>query len=94
MARRKGELSRFGIDQGWPHQVSLPEHATTGKNLDRVHAFCKDKNLSLCPLGHLFVRDGKYWKAWCFAEAEHAEAFQKEFGGEFMTPKTRPRWPG
>lgn len=94
MARRKGELSRFRIDQGWPHQIALPEHATTGKNLDRVHAFCKDKNLSLCPLQQAFVRDGKYWYAWCFAEPEHAEAFHKEFGGEFMTPKTRPRWPG
>ncbi|WP_414462970.1 hypothetical protein [Hyphomicrobium sp. DY-1] len=90
--RRKGELSRFAMDQGWPHQVALPASATTGKNLDRVHAFCKE--LSLCKRNASFVKDGAYWIAWCFAEPEHAEAFQKRFGGEMMTPKTRPRWPG
>lgn len=27
-------------------------------------------------------------------EAVDAEAFAREFGGEIMTPKTRPKWPG
>ena len=29
----------------------------------------------------------------CFADRTHAEQFQDRFGGEFMDPKDRPRWP-
>ena len=30
----------------------------------------------------------------CIAEHEHAERFRERFGGEFLEPATRPRWPG
>jgi hypothetical protein len=30
----------------------------------------------------------------CFAEREHAELFTGRFGGEFIDPKNRPKWPG
>jgi len=30
----------------------------------------------------------------CFAEREHAEKFRARFGGEFIDPKLRPKWPG
>lgn len=92
MARRKGELNKLRIDSGWPHQVVLPASATTGKVHDAILKFCA--NLSLCPRGHVFVRDGEYQKAWCFAEAEDAAKFQARFGGEFIVTKDRPRWPG
>jgi len=29
----------------------------------------------------------------CFAEREHAEKFRARFGGEFIDPKSRPKWP-
>lgn len=92
MARRKGEMNGQRIDDGWPHQVALPASASTGKGYDVVHGFCK--NLSLAPRGHSFRRDDKDWIVWCFAEGADAEAFHREFGGELMTPKTRPKWPG
>lgn len=30
----------------------------------------------------------------CFAEAEHARLFAERFGGEMVTPETRPRRAG
>jgi hypothetical protein len=30
----------------------------------------------------------------CFAECEHAEKFRERFGGEFIDPKSCPKWPG
>lgn len=56
-----------------------------------VHFFCND--LSLCPRGHGFYREGKYYNVWCFAKREHAEQFQARFGGEFIEPTHRARWP-
>jgi hypothetical protein len=29
----------------------------------------------------------------CFAEREHAELFRERFGGEFIDPKDRLKWP-
>jgi hypothetical protein len=26
--------------------------------------------------------------------SEHAEQFRERFGGEFINPKPRPKWPG
>jgi len=92
MSRRKGELSESGIDRGWPHQVAVRASATKGAQHAAALEFCK--NLSLAPRKHSFRRDDQDWNVWCFAEEAHAQAFQREFGGEFVTPKTRPRWPG
>ena len=30
----------------------------------------------------------------CFAERAYAEQFRERFGGEFIDPKDRPKWPG
>ena len=91
MIRRKGELSTFQIDNGWPYQVALAQRLTTGRTLDVVYDFCKD--LSLCQRGHCFVRGSEYIKAWCFAEEEHALKFIARFGGEMIADEDRPRWP-
>lgn len=53
MGRRKGEISRSGIDREWPHQVAIPAFETTGKTHEALLEFCK--NLSLAPRGHTFV---------------------------------------
>ena len=92
MVRRKGEMSTFQIDNGWPHQVALAQRLTTGKTLDVVHDFCKD--LSLCQRGHCFVRGSEYIKVWCFAEEDDAQKFIARFGGEMIAVEDRPRWPG
>ena len=91
MVRRKGELSSAMIDHGWPHQVALEARLSMGDRYYTVHFFCND--LSLCPRGHGFYREGKYYNVWCFAEREHAERFQARFGGEFIEPNNRARWP-
>lgn len=91
MARRKGELSSYRIDSGWPYQVALPEAVSLGKANDVVREFCKE--LSLCPRGHTFLRDDQWFKMWCFADEEDAQKFIARFGGERLDPAKRPRWP-
>jgi hypothetical protein len=89
---RKGELSKDMIDAGWPHQVALPASRCTGANYVTIRLFCE--GLSLCECGHSFYRDDAYVSVFCFAEREHAERFRERFGGEFLDPKVRPKWPG
>lgn len=102
MSRRKGELSKGAIDRGWPHQVALPADRCTGTNHKLHRDFCAGRAkpsapegaLSLCPRGHCFRRDDTDFHIYCFAEREHAERFKDRFGGELISPKDRPRWPG
>jgi hypothetical protein len=89
---RKGELSIARIDREWPHQVALPGNRCTGHTYVTIRLFCE--GLSLCPRGHCFRRDGIDMNVFCFAERALAEHFhQARFGGEFIDPKDRPRWP-
>lgn len=91
--RQKGELSGSAIDSGWPHQVALPESTYVGRNFPIVHGFIQAEGLSLCVRGHGFFRGGEHHHVFCFAEEEHAQRFQSQFGGELLSPDTRPRWP-
>ena len=56
-----------------------------------IHLICE--GLSLGPRGHSFYRDGTDMNVFC-TEWEHAEQFRERFGGEFIDPKIRPKWPG
>jgi hypothetical protein len=87
--RRKGELSRDGIDRGWPHQVALPASACEGGGYKVIHDFCRD--LSLCPRGHSVVHGGEWYHVYCFAKPEDAEKFLQRFGGEKFNPKHQGR---
>lgn len=89
MGRRKGEMTAASVDQGWPHQVALTEGQCGGARHADVHAFCL--NLSLCPRGHSVYSAGMWFQVFCFAEAEHAAAFQAKFGGEPFDPRDRGR---
>jgi hypothetical protein len=85
---RKGELGKDAIDCDWP----LPAPRCTGRNYVTMHLFCE--GFSLCPRGHSFRRDNIDINVFCFAKREDAELFQVRFGGEFIDPKDRPKWPG
>jgi hypothetical protein len=89
---RRGELNKDAIDRDWPHQVALPAARCTGANYVTIRLFCE--GLSLCERGHSFYRDDTDITVFCFAEREHAERFRERFGGEFIDPKSRPKWPG
>jgi hypothetical protein len=39
-------------------------------------------------------RDDIDMTVFCFADRRHADQFQNRFGGEFIDPKNRPKWPG
>lgn len=92
MTRRKGEITPAGIDKGWPHQVAVPAMDTLGLRYVEAIEFCD--GLSLAPRRPSFARDDVWFNVWCFAKPEDAETFQRQYGGELMTPKTRPKWPG
>ena len=83
MVYRKGELSKSAVDRGWPHQVAFAEAKV-------MQSFCV--GLSLCVRGHWFRCADEDYQVRCFAEREHAELFTARFGGELMTPETRPPW--
>jgi hypothetical protein len=87
-----GELSKGMIDRDWPHQVALRADYCAGANYVTIRLFCE--GLSLCPRGHSFRRDDIDMTVFCFADRAHAEQFQTHFGGEFIDPKSRPKWPG
>jgi hypothetical protein len=89
---RKGEFGKDTIDRDWPHQVALPAARCSGPNYVTICLFCE--GLSLCPRGHSFRRNNTDMNVFCFAERAHAEQFQGRFGGEFIDPKSRPKWPG
>lgn len=91
MSRRKGELTGASIDRGWPHQVALPE-GQCGANHAAIRDFCS--TLSLCPRGHSIYFAGMWSHVFCFAQAEHAAAFQARFGGEPFDPRERGRGSG
>lgn len=91
MVRRKGELSKFGIDRDWPHQVALPERLSCREHWKPQHDFCEENGFDMSPRGHAFTRAGEWWNVKCFARREDAERFMARFGGEYMTPATRPR---
>jgi hypothetical protein len=87
MVYRKGELSRARVDRGWPHQIALPAAVLLNGGDKTVRAFCDD--LSLCARGHAVFHEGQWWNVYCFADAEHAETFMRQFGGEKFDPKER-----
>lgn len=87
--RRKGELSPSRVDREWPHQIMLPADDVNGQNYDVIHEFCAE--LSLCPRGHSIMRNDKWHHVFCFAQREHAEKFQAQFGGEWFDPERRAK---
>jgi hypothetical protein len=94
MVRRKGEMSKAMIDRDWPHQVALAAEFVAGANFVVINAFCREEKLSLSPRGHHFPGEGGWYVVYCFAERDHAERFQRRFGGAFVDPAKRPPWPG
>ena len=88
MVYRKGEMTKSGIDRGWPHQVALPSPQVV-RQFSEIMAACQ--SLSACVRGHWFRRDDADFVVKCFAEEAQAAKFAAQFGGEYMTPTTRPR---
>lgn len=92
MVYRKGELSKAMMDRDWPHQVALPASTCRGHDYVTIRLFCD--GLSLCPRTHSFRQNDSDMLVFCFADRAHAEQFRECFGGEFIEPKDRPKWPG
>ena len=88
MVYRKGEMTKSAIDRGWPHQVALPSPQVV-RQFSEIMTCCR--SLSACVRGHWFRRDDVDFVVKCFAEEAQAATFAAQFGGEYMTPKTRPR---
>jgi len=91
---RKGELSKAMMDRQWPHQVALPAYRCTGHTYLTMQFFCEAQRLSLCTRRHCYRENDVDMTVFCFAERNHAEKFRDRFGGDFLDPKDRPKWPG
>jgi hypothetical protein len=72
---------------------ALPAYRCLGHNYATIHLYREAERLSLCHRGHSFRRNDTDMNVFCFAERAHAEKFQARFGGEFIDPKDRPKWP-
>ena len=70
--------------------VALPAERVNGANYVTIPLFCDDEKLSLCQRGHWFRRDGQDHIVFCFATRDDADKFFARFGGEHVTPETRP----
>jgi hypothetical protein len=49
VSRRRGEITKQGIDRDWPHQVEVIATVCQGHQMDVVIEFCRP--LSVAPLG-------------------------------------------
>lgn len=78
------------IDRDFPHQVAMPNTTTAARWRELSAA---TEGMSKSPMPHWFYRGGESWVVYCFAEHEHAARIAELFGGELMSPDTRPRWP-
>jgi hypothetical protein len=83
------ELNKAAIDQRLAASGGATGCALHGR---RLRLFCE--GLSLCDRGHAFRHNDVDTNVFCFAQREHVEKFRDRFGGEFIDPKDRPRWPG
>ena len=88
MVYRKDEMSKGAIDRGWAHQVALPSSQVVRQFSEIMASYSK---LSACVRGHWFRRNDVDFVVKCFVEEAQAAKFAAQFGGEYMTPKTRPR---
>jgi len=77
-----------------PHQVALPAYRCIGHRYLTIQFFCEAQRLSLCTRRHLYRQNDIDMTVFCFAERAHAEQFCARFGGDFLDPKDRPKWPG
>ena len=85
MGRRKGELSKFAINRGWPYQVAMREADCAGVKNPEVRRLAE--TLSLCPRGHTFSANDEWHRVFCFSKKEDAELFKQKFGGVWFDPK-------
>jgi hypothetical protein len=75
-----------------PCSPTLRADNCAGANYVTIRLYCE--GLSPCPRGHTFRRNDIDMTVFCFAECQHADQFQNRFGGEFIDPINRPKWPG
>jgi hypothetical protein len=91
MVYRKGELSKAGIDSGWPYQVALRADLCTYKHHDAHQEF--NHGRSKCARGHSVLFEDVWYNVSCYSLKEDAEAFMARFGGEWFDPRERGRGP-
>jgi hypothetical protein len=80
------------VDRARPAGVRCRSIRTPGDRINEMDSFCRERGFKVATRGIGKLRRTRdYWDAmrWCFADPEHADEFQKRFGGERMTIKAR-----
>ena len=90
MTRRKGELPKSTLDREFPYQVAFPAARGIRAADERlIQMFCE--TLKVAPRHHTVRRAHTDFIVYCFADPQHAAAFQAKFGGEPFDPTERGR---
>ena len=88
MAAYKGQIKSTEIERRYPHIVELmvPSNGF-GTRLNEMHRWHTTRGIQT-QRGSGRYHKGRHYVRWCFADPEDAKAFQKEFGGELISPST------
>jgi hypothetical protein len=85
MTRYKGRLSTRTIARDFPHivEIAVPPGGL-GKRLDDMHDRHRTRGIPSRSGGSRYA-EPTWYTAWCFANADDADAFAAEFGGERLS---------
>lgn len=83
--RRKGELSPYAIDQGWPYQVAIRDD--DGQHLGHIPSL--GPMSSMCTRGHMVADGRRRYRVFCFSDQAQAGRFRDLLSGEDFDPRDR-----
>jgi hypothetical protein len=87
MTRARGQSSRRLRNRDFPFQVTVVAETVRGKTLDRAISFHKANRLPIRTNSDFI--DDNWYDTYCFAQRQHAESFQRLFGGELILEPPR-----
>ena len=84
--RYKGRVSPKIVERDFPHivEIAVPLGGL-GKRLDAIHEWHLARGIT-ARHGQQRHVDGRDFVRWCFADAEAADEFAKQFGGSTLMP--------
>lgn len=88
MSRRKGELSKAGVDRDWPWQVPVKADTVSARHAEITAAA---DALGACKRNGSIVIHGAWHVVFCFADEPSALSFAATWSAEVRHASTRER---